>query len=68
MKMLNEAEDEIARILMDRDGVSYEEAVEMIEETEAELDAALDGTSCMDPDDVLMYNLGLEPDYLFYLL
>lgn len=57
--------DEIIRILMERDGVSYEEAEEMYNDTKSELMDALDGTSCLSPDEVLQYELGLEIDYLF---
>ena len=57
--------DEIIRILMERDGVSYEEAREMYEDTKSELMDALDGTSGLMPDEVLEGELGLEIDYLF---
>ena len=57
--------DEIIRILMERDGVSYEEAKEIYEDTKSELMDALDGTSCLTPDEVLEGELGLEIDYLF---
>jgi hypothetical protein len=57
--------DEIIRILMERDGVSYEEAKEMYEDTKSELMDALDGTSCLSPDEVLESELGLEIDYIF---
>lgn len=57
--------DEIIRILMERDGVSYEEAKEMYEDTKSELMDALDGTSGLMPDEVLACELGLEIDYLF---
>jgi len=51
-------------ILMEREGISRSEAREMVEECRSELFDALEGTSCLDPDDVLMDCLGLEPDYL----
>jgi hypothetical protein len=57
--------EEIIRILMERDGVSYDEAKEMYEDTKSELMDALDGTSDVSPDEVLQYELGLEIDYLF---
>lgn len=57
--------DEIIRILMERDGVSYEEAEEMYNDTKSELMDALDGTNGLSPDEVLQYELGLEIDYLF---
>ena len=57
--------NEIIEILMARDGVTYEEAKEMYENCKAELEDAINGTSCLDPEDVLMGELGLEMDYIF---
>lgn len=57
--------EEIISILMRRDGVSYEEAKEMYLNCKAELDDAIMGSSCLDPEDVLMGELGLEMDYIF---
>ena len=54
----------IIKILMKRDGVSYEEAKEMYEDCRAEIFEYFDGTSCVDPEEILEYELGLEPDYL----
>lgn len=57
--------NEIIEILMRRDGISYEEAKSMYLECQSELMDALDGTSCLDPEDILMGELGLEMDYIF---
>ena len=57
--------DKIIKILMNRDGITYEEAKEMYEDTRAELMDALDGTSCLSPEEVLLGELGLEMDYIF---
>jgi hypothetical protein len=54
----------VIKILMDRDGLTYDEAKEAYEDTKAELMDAIDGTSCLDPEEVLL-GLGLEMDYLF---
>ena len=59
---------EIIEILMRRDGVSYEEAKEMYENCKAELMDAMDGTSCLDPEEVLISELGLEMDYIFHFI
>ena len=59
---------EIIEILMRRDGVSYEEAKEMYENCKAELMDAIDGTSCIDPEEVLISELGLEMDYIFHFI
>lgn len=57
--------EKIIEILMRRDGVTYEEAKEMYMNCKAEFMDALDGTSCLSPEEVLQYELGLEPDYIF---
>ena len=57
--------NKIIQILMDRDGLTYEEAKEMYEDTKAELMDAINGTSCLSPEEVLMGELGLEMDYIF---
>ena len=46
------------------DPVSEEEAKDMIRSCRSELYDAMEGTSCLDPDEVIMSELGLEPDYL----
>ena len=58
----------IIDILMRRDGVSHEEAKEMYLECRSELMDAIAGTSCLDPEEVLASELGLEPDYLVYFI
>ena len=57
--------EEIIKILMKRDGVSYEEAEQMYLDCKSELMDAIEGTSCLDPEEVLMGELGLEMDYIF---
>ena len=57
--------NEIINILMNRDGVSYEEAKEMYMNCKSELMDAFDGTSCLYPEEVLLEELGLEMDYIF---
>lgn len=56
---------EIINILMERDGMTYEEAKETYFEVRSELMDAIAGTSCLDPEDVLLGELGLEMDYIF---
>lgn len=60
--------NEIISILMRRDGVTREEAREMYLECKSELMDAISGTSCLDPEEVLASELGLEPDYIFYFI
>ncbi len=57
--------NKVIEILMNRDGVTYEEAKGMYEDTRAELMDALDGASCLSPEEVLLGELGLEMDYIF---
>ena len=57
--------EKIIKILMGRDGMTYEEAKEAYEETKSELIDAIDGTSVLSPEEVLMGELGLEMDYIF---
>lgn len=57
--------EEIINILMRRDGVTYDEAKEMYLSCRSELMDAIEGTSCLDPEEVLMEELGLEMDYIF---
>lgn len=55
----------IIKILMKRDGMTYEEAKEAYEDTKAELMDAIEGNSVLDPEEVLLGELGLEIDYIF---
>lgn len=60
--------NEIIKILMERDNLSKKDACSEIKTTWEEIqDAIIEGDSdqC---EDILMSNLGLEPDYLPYFL
>lgn len=61
-------EERIIQILINRDGCTREEAEAQVENAKSELFDAMYGTSLNDPEDVLMTELGLEPDYLFDLI
>lgn len=52
----------IKEILVERDGLSESEAVEQIEGAK---ERVLEGE---DPEEILLEEFGLEPDYLFDLL
>lgn len=56
---------EIVDLLMRRDGMTEEDAFVRYKEVKSELMDAIDGTSCIDPEEVLMDELGIEPDYIF---
>ncbi len=59
--------NKIIKTLMDRDGMTYEEAKEVCEETREEIYEALENGEFY-VDDILLDNLSLEPDYIFDLL
>lgn len=59
-------ENSVVKIISERDGISVEEAVKIVKHTALEMDEALmNGES---PEEVLMDELGLEPDYVFEIL
>ena len=57
--------NKVIKILMERDDITEDEARSLINETRDEI-MMLDNP--MEADNVLMEYLGLEPDYLFYIL
>lgn len=56
--------EKIIKILMERDGVSYDEAKEMYLDAKAEIYDAVYGTSVLTVEDILLGELGLELDYI----
>lgn len=59
---------EIINILMRRDGISENEARNLVEECREEIETAIAGGRYMEAEDIFMDWLGLEPDYLISLL
>ena len=57
--------NKIIKILMDRDGMAEDEARNLFNETQELL---LDAEDPDEVEDILMDELGLEPDYLFDIL
>ena len=58
----------IIEILMRRDGLTYEDAKEAyLECQEAMLEAVEEG-NFFEAEEILRYELGLEPDYIFNLI
>lgn len=53
------------KILMDRDGITYDEAKQLVTECR---DALLEAPSTTLSDDIIASYLGLEPDYIFDIL
>jgi hypothetical protein len=54
----------VARILSRRDGLSLDEAIEIVLETQKELIAAAELGDLEGTYDIMSDNLGLEPDYI----
>lgn len=54
----------VVKILMKRDNMTEQEATNLVRETKEEL---MD-SSCSDGADIIMDNLGLEPDYIMDIL
>lgn len=55
--------NKVVKILMERDGMTKEDAVALVRETRDEILSNPD-----EVDDIMCNNLGLEPDYLDYIL
>ena len=61
--------EEIVSILMRRDHMTREDAIDLILQTQEEIyEAISEEASYDDIQDILEYNLSLEPDYLDYFL
>lgn len=61
--------NEIISILMRRDHMTREAAIDLILQTQEEIyEAIREEASYDDIQDILEYNLSLEPDYLDYFL
>ena len=55
---------ELALLLMRRDNLTYEEARDIIRDTEDSIREALDIGDFYAIDDIILDDLGLEPDYV----
>jgi len=61
--------EEIIRILMRRDSLSEIDAMRLVIDTRIEINEAIaKGGSLSEIEDILMYNLTLEPDYIINFL
>ena len=56
---------EIIEILMNRDGISYEDAMTAYLECQEAMLEALDMGYIFEVEEILRCELGLEPDYIF---
>lgn len=59
---------EIINILMRRDGISENEARNLVEECRKEIETAIAGGHYMEAEDIIMEYLQLEPDYIMDLI
>ena len=60
--------NKIARVLMKRDGMTYEEANNLIDEAREALQNYLDEGDSFGAENVCEEFFGLEPDYLYELI
>lgn len=58
----------LIELLMRRDNISRNEAIEMLFTCKEDLERAVDEGNYNEVDDIIMDDLGLEPDYLFDIL
>lgn len=56
---------EIIDILMQRDGITYQEAKSAYLECREAMMDAISSDDIFEVEDILRYELGLEPDYIF---
>lgn len=60
--------NKIIKILMERDGISREEAKELYLDCKIEMESAIDEGRYSEAEDILADYLGLEIDYAIYIL
>lgn len=60
--------DSVARILMKRDGLSYEEAIEICSGAEEMMMMAIENDDYSEAVDIFYDMIGLELDYMCYFL
>ena len=60
--------DELAKMIATRDGISFEEAMEAINDCRVEMESAFYRGNLFEVEDILADYLGLEPDYLFLFI
>ena len=60
--------DNITKVLMRRDGLSEEDAKREVDDFKADIEDSIMSGDLEDLEDALMYDLGLEPDYLMDIL
>lgn len=66
--MQNNETNRIINILMERDGLTKEEAKDLYKETQDMLNEAIENGDFMECDQIIADQLGLEPDYLMDII
>ena len=56
--------EELAVMLAERDGLTFEEEMRVIRDAAADMEHAFYNGSLDEAEDILAHDLGLEPDYL----
>ena len=56
--------EELAQMIAKRDDISYEEALIEVRDAAADMEHAFYNGNLNEAEDILHYDLGLEPDYL----
>ncbi len=56
--------EELAMMLAERDGLTFEEEMRVIRDAAADMEHAFYDGSLDEAEDILAHDLGLEPDYL----
>ena len=56
--------EELAKMISRRDDISYEEALIEVRDAAADMEHAFYNGNLDEAEDILRYDLGLEPDYL----
>jgi len=56
--------EELAQMIAKRDNISYNEALAAVRDTAAEMELAFMNGNLDEVEDILKYNLSLEPDYM----
>ena len=55
---------ELAQLIAHRDGISFNEAIEIVDDCANELESAFSAGSIIEAENIIQDWLGLEPDYL----
>lgn len=56
--------EELAKMIANRDGISYNEAMNCVKQAAMDMEHAFYNGSLNEAEDILREELGLEPDYL----